>query len=1166
MDSAGIGSRPLGVAAVVTARQAPPPPDTSARQAASVSVGPESQWYKDAIIYELHVRSYFDSNGDGSGDFAGLTQRLDYLADLGVTAIWLLPFYPSPLKDDGYDIADYTAVNADYGSLRDVKALIKEAHKRGLRVITELVCNHTSDEHPWFQRARRAPPGSWKRDFYVWSDTPDRYAEARIIFKDFERSNWSWDPVANAYYWHRFYHHQPDLNFDNPRVREAVKRALDFWLELGVDGLRLDAIPYLYEREGTNCENLPETHEFLRELRAHVDARFADRMLLAEANQWPEDAVAYFGNGDECHMCFHFPAMPRMFMAVRMEDRFPLYDILEQTPPIPDNTQWALFLRNHDELTLEMVTDEERDYMYRVYAHDPQMRINLGIRRRLAPLMGNNRRRIELLNGLLFSLPGTPVIYYGDEIGMGDNVYLGDRNGVRTPMQWSGDRNAGFSQANRQRLYLPVITDPEYHYEAINVEAQQNNPASLLWWMKRLIALRKQHRAFGRGSLTFIYPDNRRIVAFVREYDDERIMVVANMSRFVQHADLDLSAYRGMVPVEMFGRVEFPRVEDRPLFLTLGPHAFIWFSLEADPSGRGVEVRPLDERAPTITAPADLDALLSGRARAQLMAVLPAYLRARRWFRSKARRIKSVDILDHVRVPVKGEDGLQTRLVVLEVDYTEGEPETYLLPLAIGRGEEVERIVAQTPQVHIAYVAPEGEDGAVWILFDAVALPVFSGALLDAIGARRRFASRRGEITASPTRAYRRLRGSRDDRLESNVGRAEQSNTSVTFGDRLILKLFRRLEPGINPDLEIGMALTEAGFPHTPAVAGWLAYRTGRSEVSAVGVLQEYVPNEGDIWEFTLDAVGAYYERAAAVEQPFVEPPAEPAGTSITDILAAGDSELPDYVREMVGSYLDVARLLGTRTAQLHGALAARQDDAAFAGEPFTALQQRSAFQNLRNQASVTFSLLRRQLETLPDDVHQQAEEALSLEGDALARARELTRTKVSAMRIRSHGDFHSGQVLWTGKDVVIIDFEGEPGRPLSERRHKRSAMTDVAGMLRSFHYAAYGTLLNPRVGGAVRPEDVPALESWAALWYVKACGAFLGGYLDQAEGQLFVPARRDELVALLELSMLQKVLYELSYELNNRPDWVSIPLRGLLGLFGRDVVTAPAEGLTPDL
>ncbi|HLB44698.1 MAG TPA: maltose alpha-D-glucosyltransferase [Candidatus Limnocylindrales bacterium] len=1136
------------------------------RKAASVVIGPESRWYKDALIYELHIRSFADSNADGIGDFPGLTSRLDYLADLGVTAIWLLPFYPSPGKDDGYDIADYTGVNPDYGTLRDVRTYVREAHVRGLKVITELVCNHTSDQHPWFQRARRAPAGSAYRDFYVWSDTPDRYSETRVIFKDFERSNWEWDPVANAYYWHRFYHHQPDLNFDNPRVREAIRKVLDFWLDLGVDGLRLDAVPYLYEREGTNCENLPETHAYLRELRAHIDAHYGDRMLLAEANQWPEDAVAYFGNGDEAHMCFHFPVMPRMYMALRMEDRFPIYDILEQTPAIPESAQWALFLRNHDELTLEMVTDEERDYMYRVYAHDPQMRINLGIRRRLAPLLGNNRRRIELLNGLLFALPGTPVIYYGDEIGMGDNVYLGDRNGVRTPMQWSSDRNAGFSQANRQRLFLPVITDPEYHHEAVNVEAQQANPTSLLWWMKRLIALRRAHPAFGRGTLTFLHPENRRIVAFVREHDGEQILVVANMSRFVQHADLDLSAFRGQVPVEMFGRVEFPRVDDRPLFLTLGPHSFIWFSLEADPSGRGVEARPADERPPTIVAPADIDGLLAGRAGAQLTAVLPGYMRARRWFRSKARRIKSVVLHDQIRVPFATDAECQARLAIFGVEYTEGEAESYVLPLALARGEGAERIVQATPQALIAYVAPDGPDGPQWLLYDALFEPAFAVALLDAIGGRRRFAGRRGELAASPTRAYRRLRGGRAMPLEPNVSRAEQSNTSVTFGERLILKLFRRLEVGLNPDIEIGQALTEFGFPNTPAVGGWLAYRGAREEPAALGVLQQYVPNEGDLWEYTLDAVGSFYERAAAGDGEGEAGPPEVAGATVGDVLSASETEPSLVVRERIGSYLDVARLLGTRVAELHRALAGR-DDPAFAAEPFSALYQRSVYQTMRSQASSTLTLLRQRMDGLAEDVQPQAGTALELSDEVLVRVRELTRARITAARIRTHGDFHSGQVLWTGKDVVIIDFEGEPGRPLSERRHKRSALSDVAGMLRSFHYAAYGTLLNPRVGGAVRREDVARLEPWATAWYVNVCAAFLGAYLREAAGQPFVPRDRAELIALLELSMLQKVLYELNYELNNRPDWVSIPLRGLLELFGRagtGAATAAPESPPP--
>src|SRR4051794_33239353 len=541
-------------------------------------------WFKDAVIYELHVRAFGDSNGDGIGDFDGLTSRLDYLQQLGVTALWLLPFYPSPLRDDGYDIADYAGINPVYGNLRSFKRFLNEAHRRGLRVITELVLNHTSDQHPWFQRSRHAKAGSRWRDYYMWSDTPDRYPGVRIIFEDYEHSNWTWDPVAGAYYWHRFFSHQPDLNYDNPEVREVMLRVVDRWLEMGVDGVRLDAVPYLFAREGTNCENLPETHDYLKALRSHVDALFPGRLLLAEANQWPEDAVAYFGDsakgGDECHMAFHFPVMPRLFMGLRMEDRFPIIDILQDTPPIPENCQWANFLRNHDELTLEMVTDEERDYMYRSYAADPQMRVNVGIRRRLAPLLGNDRRKIEIMNALLFSLPGTPVLYYGDELGMGDNVYLGDRDSVRTPMQWSPDRSAGFSGTNPQQLYLPVIIDPDYHYESINVEAQDRNPSSLLWWMRRIIALRQQHPVFGRGEIEFLYPENAKVLTFIRRDANEEVLVVANLSRLAQSVHLDLHGQRGYTPVELFGGNEFPVIGENPYHLTVGPYGFYWFLLD----------------------------------------------------------------------------------------------------------------------------------------------------------------------------------------------------------------------------------------------------------------------------------------------------------------------------------------------------------------------------------------------------------------------------------------------------------------------------------------------------------------------------------------------------------------------------------------------------------
>src|SRR6185436_10115205 len=583
-------------------------------------------WYKDGIIYQTHVRAFFDSNDDGIGDFQGLTRKLDYLQDLGINILWLLPFYPSPLRDDGYDIANYTAVNPSYGTLGDFKAFLREAHRRGIRVITELVINHTSDQHPWFQKSRRAKPGSPWRDYYVWSETPDRYRDARIIFKDFETSNWAWDPQARAYYWHRFFSHQPDLNFDNTAVHDALFKAFDFWMDMGVDAFRLDAIPYLYEREGTICENLPETHAYLKILRAHLDAKYEGKMLLAEANQWPEDSLPYFGEGDECHMAFHFPVMPRMYMALAQEDRFPIIDIMAQTPPIPENCQWAMFLRNHDELTLEMVTDEDRDYMWRTYAADRQARINLGIRRRLAPLLQNNRARIHLMNGLLFSFPGTPIVYYGDEIGMGDNIYLGDRNGVRTPMQWSADRNAGFSRANPQQLYLPTIIDPQYHYEQVNVEAQQASPHSLLWWMKRLIAMRRRYKAFGRGTMEFLLPDNRKVLAFVRRFEEETILVVANLSRLVQVFELDLSAFRGMVPVELSGGTRFPEIGDRPYFLNLGPFAFYWFSLE-----RQTVETPAADDVPTLGA-RTLEEVFAGRQREAVSRALLAYVRSRRWF------------------------------------------------------------------------------------------------------------------------------------------------------------------------------------------------------------------------------------------------------------------------------------------------------------------------------------------------------------------------------------------------------------------------------------------------------------------------------------------------------------------------------------------------------
>ncbi|MEW5915984.1 MAG: maltose alpha-D-glucosyltransferase [Gemmatimonadota bacterium] len=540
---------------------------------------PDPLWYKDAVIYELHVRTFADGNDDGVGDFRGLIQRLDYLAELGVTCIWLLPFFPSPLRDDGYDIADYLSVHPAYGTLDDFREFLHAAHERGMHVMIELVINHTSDQHPWFQRARQAPVGTPERDFYVWSDTPDRYRGVRIIFTDTEKSNWTWDDRAGAYYWHRFFSHQPDLNYDNPLVLEEIQRVLHFWLDMGVDALRLDAIPYLVEREGTSCENVPETHSVIKRIRADLDASYRGRMLLAEANQMPNEVRDYFGDEDECHMAFHFPLMPRLFMALRSENRQPLVDVMAKTPSIPSSCQWALFLRNHDELTLEMVSDDERDYMYLAYSADPRMRVNVGIRRRLAPLLENNRRRIELLNSILLSFPGTPIIYYGDEIGMGDNIYLGDRHGVRTPMQWSADRNGGFSRATPSRLSSPAIMDPVYGYEVINVEAQRDDPSSLLSWMRQMIKLRRLFKVFGRGTMDLLAPSNAKIVAYVRQHEDERVLCVANLSRFAQPVSLELPNLAGVTPIEMLGYVEFPKISEAPYCLSLGPYGFFWFEL-----------------------------------------------------------------------------------------------------------------------------------------------------------------------------------------------------------------------------------------------------------------------------------------------------------------------------------------------------------------------------------------------------------------------------------------------------------------------------------------------------------------------------------------------------------------------------------------------------------
>jgi maltose alpha-D-glucosyltransferase/alpha-amylase len=1083
-------------------------------------------WYKDAVIYEMHVKTFCDSDGDGMGDFRGLIEKLDYLQELGITAIWLLPFYPSPLRDDGYDIADYFDVNPNFGTLDDFRAFLDAAHARNLRVITELVINHTSDQNPWFQKSRRAVAAAGAgisnndlayKDFYVWSDTPEKYKDSRIIFKDFETSNWAWDPVAKAYYWHRFYSHQPDLNFDNPAVHDAVEKVCDFWLDLGVDGLRLDAIPYLYERENTSCENLPETHQYLRKLRAHIDAKFPNRMLLSEANQWPEDAAAYFGNGDESHMNFHFPLMPRMFMALQMEDRFPIIDILEQTPSIPEQCQWAMFLRNHDELTLEMVTDEERDYMYRVYATDPHARINLGIRRRLAPLLVNSRRKIELLNILLFSMPGTPIIYYGDEIGMGDNFYLGDRNGCRTPMQWSPDRNAGFSRANPQQLYLPITIDPEYHYEAINVENQQKNLSSLLWWTRRVIAMRKNFKAFSRGSLEFLYPDNPKVLAFLRRYEDETILVVVNLSRFAQSAELDLSRFSGCVPMEVFSRNLFRPIRKSRYVITLGPHAHYWFALHAPTDGRRA---PRKKIVPVINAPMELETLLANSTRAAIEGeILPRYLQTCRWFGSKARTFRNLRVVERSSI---SQDAQSAQLWFVEVNYLDAPTETYVLPVEIASGDAARAISQAAPQAVIARF--EGSEES--ILFDAIWDLKCRSRLFDTIVRHQTMKGRAGELVGVTARAFEADQSTNPG--NSQVLGVEQSNSSMLFDNKFFLKLYRKIDDGVNPDVEITRFLTEhTKFPNVPAFVGAIEYRRAKTEPTVVCLLQSAVANQGDGWSLTLDAVGRYYERVLG-RKADLQNEIAPPGTLLDELFG--------------GVYPEKMKLLGERTGELHLALASYPDDPAFQPEPFSAMAQRSVYQNMRASLRRAFTLLEKKLCDLPATFRDEAKEVLGAEQEILAREKRLLDRRTNAAKIRIHGDYHLGQLLYTGKDFVILDFEGEPARPLSERKLKRSVLRDVAGMMRSFQYAAYSALWQP----AMRKEDVPFLERWADLWYRHMGSVFLQSYLKTTGTAIFIPQNSEDLQMMLEAYLLDKAVYEIGYELNNRPAWVVIPVRGI--------------------
>lgn len=1094
----------------------------------------ETFWYKDAVIYQIHVKTFFDSNGDGIGDFKGLTKKLDYINNLGVTAIWLLPFYPSPLKDDGYDISDYYNINPDYGTMKDFKEFMKQAHLRDLKVITELVINHTSDQHPWFKRAKEAPAKSNHRNYYVWSDHPEKYKDARIIFTDFETSNWAWNHTAKSYYWHRFYSHQPDLNFENRNVQKEIFKIADYWFDMGVDGLRLDAVPYLFEKEGTNCENLPETYEFLRKFREHVDSKYKDKMLLAEANQWPEEAVKYFGKGDLCQMAFHFPLMPRMYMAVQMEDKYPIIDILEQTPVVPNNCQWAIFLRNHDELTLEMVTDEERDYMYKMYAKDSRAKINVGIRRRLVPLLNNDRKKIELMYMLLFSLPGTPIIYYGDEIGMGDNYYLGDRNGVRTPMQWESDKNAGFSKANPQQLYLPVIIDTEYHYETINVANQEKNLSSLMWWIRRVISMRKNFKSFSNGTMEFLHSDNPRVLSFIRKYGDEYVLCVFNLSRFFQSFKLDLSQYAGFIPEEIFSQNECPIIKKSQYHMTLGPHNFYLLVLKrkkeiVEQGKDDLSIIKIDSIKP--------DWLSSSIIKILEKAALPSYLPQCRWFGGKSQGIEKIKIIEKIALT----EDFSSFFLVLSVKYRALASNSYALPLSIAKDPVlINKLLSEFPQSVIAKLCVGQKQ---YILYDGAYDNNFHQRFLKLILHKKKIKGASGEIVGCLGKKFKTFLGKQSINLESYVLKADQSNTSIIYSETFFMKLFRRCEEGINSDTEIVKYLTEAQrLENVPQYAGSIEYQQKDKEPISLCLLQNFTKNQGDAWTYSLEQLRWYYEHILSIREDSKE------SKIILDSLVDGeDADLPEVIKQTIlGSYTEMIKKLGQRTGEMHLALARDSKNADFTPEKFSMLYQRSVYQSMWSRSRKAWTLLEKNIRKVPKNFCPEAKLILKSQGMAQTYFKKITAQKFSATKIRVHGDYHLGQALFTGKDFVIIDFEGEPAVRLSERRLKRSALRDVAGMVRSFHYAAYAALfLNPTFNA----QQISFLEKWAEIWYDHVSEIFIKSYLETTQPASFVPKNKDEFDLLLNFFLLDKAIYELSYEIDNRPEWILIPMKGIMSI-----------------
>lgn len=1075
-------------------------------------------WYKDGVIYQVHIKSFKDSNNDGIGDINGVIEKLDYIKSIGINIIWLLPFYPSPLRDDGYDIADYMDVNPDYGTLDDFKKLLKEAHKRDIRVVTELVLNHTSDQHELFKTARRSPEGSTQRNHYVWSNTPEKYKEARIIFQDFEASNWTWDPVAKAYYWHRFYSHQPDLNFDNPAVHKMLFKVVDFWMEMGIDGVRLDAVPYLYEREGTNCENLPETHAFLKKLNAHVQSKYKDKMLLAEANQWPEDAVTYFGNGDECQMAFHFPLMPRIYMATQMENRFPIVDILEQTPDIPENCQWAMFLRNHDELTLEMVTDEERDFMYRSYVKDIKARINLGIRRRLAPLVDNNRRKIELLNILLFSFPGTPVIYYGDEIGMGDNFYLGDRDGVRTPMQWGPDRNAGFSDANPQKLILPIILDPEYHYESVNVEVQERNSSSLLWWMKKIISVRKNLKALGRGKMEFLNADNPKVLAFIRKFENEQILVVANLSRFSQSVELNLQNYIGYTPVEILSRNKFLQIVDKPYVLTLSGYDYFWFSLERQEEQ--LEIK--SEDIPTLSYLSEI------KKKEVKERVILSYHKRRPLYNYKEDKISGCEIADEYDLSIN-----ESYMIFYYIHYIDRPTELFFIPLSIGSKERNGNILAEYPFKMLAKV--EGDESFIYNgFFDEK----FRSFFLKTVLHKKVFKGSKGEITLDLDKKVKAELDSIDN-LTSKVIKVKKDYNNINFCDVVVIKLYKRIDEGINPGKEILEYITsKKKYKNAPVYHGSLNLNLNQKQYT-LAIFTKWVNNAGDAYSYFADGLLKYLESTSSRKEMIKD---EEIVKSIFDSPQKVTSS-PLFCNTMEKIYPDMAALLGKRTSEMHIAMVSSVDEKMFYPEQFSLLYQRSVYQAIRSGIKNAVRTLQKRLDRIPDDIMPEVMNFLEHEQHYFKFMSHMLEKKFDVRKIRIHGDFHLGHILFTGKDFVISNFEGPFINPMTERRLKRCSLRDVASILWSFYYSAYVNFYDYI---SRTSDDIKLVEAYAVQWWLCISNSFVQAYLNEISYLNILPDSVDDVEYLLNIYLLDKVVSELNYRLHYEPDQIKIPLRGI--------------------